>query len=505
MRNLFFKTCLGILAFHASMVCGFASDLPKCEGSPRSVTIWTEYNGNCHGTPNSNRPCPKWDNCFGRVTIAGGTTYVGEFQNGRFHCGKWWNSPNSEKKGYPPKLIKKCQDKSYKVRIPVAKKLMDNNPTILNTLFNKLSVDQRKQIQLTLQELGFYNSTIDGLYGNKTKTALVTYSKKYFGNYDLKNIKNTNSLLGALLYSVPRKQNCDTDPRLCTIAQLCNKASKQNISGKKVWKTTGEATKYVAEAQRNGVSCGVQSVVAQPAPKPKDNKTYKVSSGSGFYVSEAGHIITNHHVIDGCKTMKIQKAGEVWDTTFVANDPQNDIALLKANKKPAHVFALSTETPFPLQDIIVAGFPFGDRYSSALKFTQGIISALIGVDNNYSQIQIDAALQPGNSGGPIMDEYGNIVGVAVAKLSLKKIVDEYGVVPENTNFGVKTSAVKNLMEGNRIPFKKPNSEVIQKSKLSQIATDGTVHLTCWMTTAQIEAIKKRTDNRKVLFSQFESE
>lgn len=169
------------------------------------------------------------------------------------------------------------------------------------------------------------------------------------------------------------------------------------------------------------------------------------------------------------------------------------------------MFALSAETPFPLQDIIVAGFPFGDSFSSALKFTQGIVSAGMGLGNNYSQIQIDAALQPGNSGGPIMDEYGNIVGVAVAKLSLKKIVDEYGVVPENTNFGVKASVVRNLMEGNRVPLKKPNYEAVRKSKLSRMATDGTVHLTCWMTKAQIKEIIKRKDNRKVLFSQFETE
>ena len=300
-------------------------------------------------------------------------------------------------------------------------------------------------------------------------------------------------------------KTCNTDPTLCTVVQLCRKASKHNISGKKVWKTTGEATKYVAEAKRNGVACGVQSVVAQPAPKPRDNKTYEVSSGSGFYVSEAGHIVTNHHVIDGCKSMKIQSTGKVWNTTIIANDPQNDLALIKVDKKPAHVFALSAETPFPLQDIIVAGFPFGDSFSSALKFTQGIISAGMGLGNNYSQIQIDAALQPGNSGGPIMDEYGNIVGVAVAKLSLKKIVDEYGVVPENTNFGVKASVVRNLMEGNRVPLKKPNYETVRKPKLSRMATDGTVHLTCWMTKAQIKEIIKRKDNRKVLFSQFETE
>ena len=77
---------------------------------------------------------------------------------------------------------------------------------------------------------------------------------------------------------------------------------------------------------------------------------------------------------------------------------------------------------FPLQDIIVAGFPFGDRVSSTLKFTKGIVSSVAGLGNNYSEIQIDAALQPGNSGGPIIDNYGNVIAVAVSKLDMKKIL-----------------------------------------------------------------------------------
>ena len=135
--------------------------------------------------------------------------------------------------------------------------------------------------------------------------------------------------------------------------------------------------------------------------------------------------------------------------------------------------------------------------SSTLKFTQGIVSSIAGLGDDYSQIQIDAALQSGNSGGPILDDYGNVV--AVAKLSLKKILKDYGVVPENTNFGVKASAVRNLMEGNGVSFKSPNTEVISKRELSQVATDGTVYLTCWMTTEQIEQMRAR----KVLFEDLE--
>ena len=101
-----------------------------------------------------------------------------------------------------------------------------------------------------------------------------------------------------------------------------------------------------------------------------------------------------------------------------------------------------------------------------------------------------------------MDSKGNIVGVAVAKLSLKKIMADYGVVPENTNFGIKASAVRNLMVGNSIVVKEPNQTDITKSQLVKLAKEGTVHLTCWMTMAQIDkAIKD--ESGKVLFKEFQ--
>ena len=126
------------------------------------------------------------------------------------------------------------------------------------------------------------------------------------------------------------------------------------------------------------------------------------------------------------------------------------------------------------------------------------MSSVAGLGNNYSEIQIDAAIQPGNSGGPIIDDFGNVIAVAVSKLDMKKILEDYGVIPENTNFGVKASVVRNLMQGNAVPLKAPNTEAISKADLSRSATDGTVHLTCWMTMAQIQELKKR----KVMFSEF---
>lgn len=434
---------------------GATSHLAKCPGSPTG----------------DNNLVETWHNCIGRffndsveVYWVFGDYWVGEWHHGQFHgYGTWvkvtpWTDetkklhPEFSKSGFPIKYVGEWENgikNGYGTTTYASGKIKNglwkngkfvsvSKSSFLRTAFRKLSKEQRKQLQSNLKDLGLYKSSIDGLYGKGTSGALVAYNKQNLNGADLKNQKNVEKLISAVLALKPNtKTNPDSD----------------------------------------------------------SDSTYKVASGTGFYVSDAGHIITNHHVIEGCKDMKVHSNGNVLETKKIAQDRRNDLALLKIASAPKHSFSLSNESPFPLQDIVVAGFPFGEKVSSTLKFTEGVISSIAGLGDDYSQIQIDAALQPGNSGGPILDEYGNVVAVAVAKLSLEKILKDFGVVPENTNFGVKVSAVKNLMEGNGVPFKSPNTEVISKRKLSQIATDGTVYLTCWMTTAQIEQMR----TRKVLF------
>jgi S1-C subfamily serine protease len=429
MKNLSLTFCLMIAALLGSVGSGFAgSHLPKCPGSPflyeRGKPVITV----------------RWDDCIGIKLWSNGEKYVGEYKNGsRNGIGTYTFSNGNVKKGF-------WKDNAFLYSVKPTKR------SVLRTAFRKLSKERRKQLQSNLKDLGFYKSSIDGLYGKGTAGALTAYNTKHLGGSDLKKSENVAKLINTVLaLKTSPKPKIETAP-----------------------------------------------VPTVKAPT-QDNNTYKVASGTGFYVSDTGHIITNHHVIEGCEDMKVHSKGNVQETTKIAEDRRNDLALLKTSQTPKHSFALSTESPFPLQEIIVAGYPFGEKVSSTLKFTQGIVSSIVGLGNDYSQIQIDAAIQPGNSGGPILDEYGNVVAVAVAKLSLKKILKDYGVVPENTNFGVKTSAVRNLMEGNGVSFKSPNTEVISKRELSQVATDGTVYLTCWMTTAQIEQMRAR----KVLFEDLE--
>ena len=382
-----------------------------------------------------------WTDCFGTQYISGGDKFVGEWKDGLRHGpGVYYYKNGGSTSGT-------WVHGSLNVDKPSPIKVIK---TSLEIGYSALDLVTRKQVQSILSNLGLYNSSIDGLYGKGTAAALTAYNKQNLNSADLTKDENVGKLINALLSLEPQPQ-------------------------------------------------------PQPQPLPgstddiKPNQTYKVASGTGFYVSDEGHIITNNHVIDGCTDMKVHSKGLTLETIQIATDAPNDLALLKVSKMPSYVFALSTTSPYSLQDIIVAGFPFGDKVSSTLKFTQGIVSSVAGIGNNYSEIQIDAAIQPGNSGGPIMDEYGNIIAVAVSKLDTKYALDKFGVIPENTNFGVKTSAVRNLMEGNGVKFKAPNTEVISKQDLSRNATEGTVYLTCWMTVTQIEQLR----TKKVMFESLE--
>lgn len=234
-----------------------------------------------------------------------------------------------------------------------------------------------------------------------------------------------------------------------------------------------------------------------PSPRKNINpdRVISASSGSGFAISKDGHVITNNHVIEGCQNVKIHHKGKVISASVLKVDSKNDLALLKGNFRPSTVFPLSRAKPKILQDIYVAGYPFGKTVSTSVKVTKGIVSSLTGIGNKLSNIQIDAALQPGNSGGPILNDRGNVIGVAVAKLDFKKVLKSYGTIPENTNFGVKASVVKSIAKEAKVRLPRANIVPIFKSTLGERISDGTYYLSCWMTMARVEEMK----SKKVIF------
>ncbi len=230
--------------------------------------------------------------------------------------------------------------------------------------------------------------------------------------------------------------------------------------------------------------------------KPKEEKIVPAASGTGFFVSRTGHIITNHHVIEDCEAVKVSFKGDEVRARVLATDKFNDLAILKTNLTPRHVYSVSNEDVQLLEDVVIAGYPLGKRISASIKTSKGSVTSLAGYGDNYSQFQTDAALNQGNSGGPIMDQKGNVVGVAVAAYGKKEGVESF-------NFGIKASTLKTFARSNNLTFLPPNNRDLSNRDLGKLITNATLYIECWMTVAQIKQKIAEAENRKAFFSDFD--
>ena len=193
------------------------------------------------------------------------------------------------------------------------------------------------------------------------------------------------------------------------------------------------------------------------------------------------------------------------EATLVEKDKRNDLALLRISstqmasaesKSLISKLGLRVEISTPSvplasggllrpddvelgEDLLVSGYPYGDIFSNTIKVTKGIVSANRGMGDDSSQFQMDAAVQAGNSGGPIYDENGNIVGVVVQQLNKLKVAKVMGSLPENVNFGIKASTVRQFLTSAGLPTKWSNRSKRRSTKdLAKIAKNQTVMVVC---------------------------
>ena len=186
-------------------------------------------------------------------------------------------------------------------------------------------------------------------------------------------------------------------------------------------------------------------------------------SGTAFVISESGHLITNHHVITGCETITFQLPGETAiEASVIASNPEFDLALLKANLR-AHPAEFRSQNRLRLGDeIVVYGFPLLGDLSSQGNITSGVVSALTGLNDDLSTFQISAQIQPGNSGGPVFDRYGGVIGVVVSMINDEYFAQQSGTIPQNINFAITANITRAFLETNNIDYLQTN----QKKQLS---------------------------------------
>ena len=186
--------------------------------------------------------------------------------------------------------------------------------------------------------------------------------------------------------------------------------------------------------------------------------------------------MTNYHVIEGCSALKALTGA----LSVIARDEGNDLALLKS-MKTASKFATFNGGPVRVgQSVMAVGYPLRGLLSSGANVTMGNVSALAGPNDDTGLLQITAPVQPGNSGGPLMDQSGNVVGVVASKLDTLKIARATGDIPQNVNFAIKGAVVRSFLEANGIGFSAAASaEKLDPAVIAERATKFTVVVECW--------------------------
>ena len=253
---------------------------------------------------------------------------------------------------------------------------------------------------------------------------------------------------------------------------------------------TGQITEELLQLLQAAVAEGQGRQTAEVPAKPET-----ISSGSGFVISRAGEILTSHHAVERCaKAGATITFGDTSHHAMVqAQDTENDLALLVVDSEESYAWWSPTYSavfgrPAAFSDlpraslgaeVAVAGYPLKGLLAPTLNVTRGNVSALTGLGNEVKWLQISAPVQHGNSGGPVLDKAGNVIGVVTAKLNAVRTAQETGDVPQNVNFALKGAIVRSFLEIHGIEYsRQPSDEALTPEDLAILAHGFTVAVTC---------------------------
>jgi TPR repeat protein len=208
--------------------------------------------------------------------------------------------------------------------------------------------------------------------------------------------------------------------------------------------------------------------IAQPRPQ---------SSGTGFFITEDGYLITNEHVAGSEAQVRLVTKEGLISAKVVKVDAANDLALLKAEGKFAALPVAKSRTMKLGSTVATLGFPNMGLQGFAPKFARRKIGPLPGPQDDARYFQISVPVQPGNSGGALVDERGNVIGVLSAMLSMKAALATSGAFPQSVSYAVKSSFLLGFLES--VPeiaakLKEPNAKDMKFDDVVERAKEATV-------------------------------
>ncbi|MBW2272174.1 MAG: trypsin-like peptidase domain-containing protein [Deltaproteobacteria bacterium] len=243
-----------------------------------------------------------------------------------------------------------------------------------------------------------------------------------------------------------------------------------------------EATAQVTAEEAHASLAGKPGLPPVASPGSSQTSDSDINTATAFFVSWQGHLVTNHHTLAGAGSVQVQlDDGEILDATVLHSDPEHDLALL-------HVDAI--RTPLPLQrriraqrgeEVFTLGYPLIQLQGQEQKATFGRINSLSGLQGDVRFIQMDVPIQPGNSGGPLLNRGGEVLGVVTSMLHQQTTYEMTGVIPQNVNYAVKSDFAWKLVDDNVESWAGHGGEPVEQELSDLIArtTDSVVLILAW--------------------------
>jgi len=239
---------------------------------------------------------------------------------------------------------------------------------------------------------------------------------------------------------------------------------------------------FVKSVREAALRLGGKSVAgASPSAAPGAAAS-QGSSGTGIVIDTRGHVVTNEHVIRTCPQLRIVDAGnQTYAATITAKDAANDLALLTAEHHWGESASFRDGPEIRPGDAVVAtGYPLTGLLGSGMSVTTGSLTSLTGPRDDSRMMQMSAPIQPGNSGGPLLDGAGHVVGVVSSQLNAGLTATlTGGAVPQNVNFAVKAAIVRTFLDTQSVHYgRAASSTELAPGAIGELARKFTVRIEC---------------------------
>ena len=224
-----------------------------------------------------------------------------------------------------------------------------------------------------------------------------------------------------------------------------------------------DMTGEVSEELLVGLQLAIKYLSDDQNTTSKDTELGLIGTGTGFYINK-NNIVSNHHVVNKCEYLMDHDENKL---DIILTDESNDLAIL-LGPEVEDFLSISSLPPDLGEEVYVAGYPYNSLLEG-FNFTSGNVSSLVGFKKNSSNFKITAPVQPGNSGGPILNAQSAVIGVVVARIDDEYVLESTGTLPQNINIGIKNSVLKTVLSENNIettlktPFFKKSQQVIAET------------------------------------------